>query len=71
MIGADKPPRQAADAPPPAKSVTNDSANATHRRKKPSGFALGEADCFHSGYPNTPTGSFPVKLIYLLKKSAR
>src|ERR1035437_1482934 len=57
--------------PTPAKSVTNDSANATHRRKKLSGFALGEADCFHSACLNTPTGSFPVKLISLLKWGAR
>src|ERR1035437_10352793 len=42
--------------PTPAKSVTNDSANATHRRKKPSGFALGEADCFHSPAQTLPPG---------------
>jgi hypothetical protein len=59
------------DSPRALPGVTNDSANATHRKKKLSGFALGEADCFHSAYLNTPTGSFPVKLISLLKWGAR
>jgi hypothetical protein len=43
-----------------AGSVTNDSANATHQRKKPGGFALGEADCLHLACSKTPAGSFPV-----------
>jgi hypothetical protein len=43
-----------------AGSVTNDSANATHQRKKPGGLALGEANCFHLACSKTPAGVFPV-----------
>jgi len=31
---------------------------------------IGNRRCRHGQCPNTPTGSFPVKLIYLLKRSA-
>jgi hypothetical protein len=41
------------------------------RKKKPGGFAPGEAACFRTAYPKMPAGLSPVKATCSLKKGAR